>query len=56
MKFQIKNKSIEVKGNFLHHHDFVTIISNSDKSKMPPFMKCFWKEQQKHISFSKTGN
>lgn len=53
MKFQIENEPIEVKGNFLHH-DFVTIILNSDKSKIPPFIKSFWEKQQKHISSSKT--
>ena len=41
MKFQIENESIDVKGNSLHHN-FVTIILNTDKSKMSLLMKCFW--------------
>ena len=35
--------------------DFISIIQNTDQSKIPPFMKFFWEEQQKYISSSKTG-
>ena len=35
--------------------DFVSIASNCDQSKMPPFMKFFWDEQQKYISSSNTS-
>ena len=30
-------------------------MSNADNSKIPPFMKFFWEEQQKYLSSSKTG-
>ena len=35
--------------------DFISIISNTDSTKMPPFMKLFWEEQQKYLKSSKTG-
>ena len=47
MKHEIEHNSL--------HKDFVSIISNADSSKMPPFMKFFWEEQQKYLSSSKTG-
>ena len=54
MKHEIEHNSIDIKDNSLHK-DFVSIISNADSSKMPPFMKFFWEEQQKYLSSSKTG-
>ena len=33
----------------------VTIMSNADHSKINPFMKFFWKEQQKYLRPSSTG-
>ena len=35
--------------------DFVTIVSNADQTKMPPFMKFFWDEQQKYLRASPKG-
>ena len=35
--------------------DMVTIISNADHSKISPFMKFFWEEQQKFLKSSWTG-
>ena len=35
--------------------DFISIMSNADKSKMPNFMKLFWEEQQKFLHATKTG-
>ena len=54
MKLEIENKSLDIKNNSLHN-DFVSIMSNADNSKIPPFMKFFWEEQQKYLSSSKTG-
>lgn len=39
MKFEIEDRSIDIKDNSLHH-DFVTINSDSDKSKISAFIKC----------------
>ena len=49
MKHETEHSSIDIKDNSLHK-DFVSIISNADSSKMPPFMKFFWEEQQKYLS------
>ena len=54
MKLEIEEKSLDIKDNSLHN-DFVSIMSNADDSKIPPFMKYFWEEQQKYLSSSKTG-
>ena len=35
--------------------DMVTIMSNADHSKISPFMKFFWEEQQKYLRSSSTG-
>ena len=40
MKHEIEHSSIDIKDNSLHR-DFVSIISNADSSKMPPFMNFF---------------
>ena len=44
MMLKIENKPIDFKDTSLHH-DFVTIISNSEESEMPLFMKFFWDDQ-----------
>lgn len=54
MKNEIVNKSIDLKDQSLHN-DFVKIMSDADTSRMPPFMKFFWEEQQKYLSANKTG-
>ena len=33
----------------------LAILSGADKSKITPFMKMFWEEQQKYMSLSKKG-
>ena len=37
------------------NNDFVSIISDADQSKISPFMKLFWEEQQKHLKTSSSG-
>lgn len=37
------------------NNDFMSIMSTADHSKMPPFMKFFWEEQQRYLSTSKHG-
>ena len=48
MKHEIEHNSIDIKDNSLHK-DFVSIISNADSCKMPPFMNFFWEEQHKYL-------
>ena len=36
-------------------NDMVTIMSGADQSKISPFMKFFWEEQQKYLKSSSTG-
>ena len=50
MRNVIKNHSLPVTNN-----DFISIMTNADKSKMPNFMKLFWEEQQKYLHATKTG-
>ena len=40
MRIEIKNHSLPVTNGF--NKDFISIMSNADKSKMPNFMKLFW--------------
>ena len=35
--------------------DMVTIMSGVHQSKISPFMKFFWEEQQKYLKLSSTG-
>ena len=35
--------------------DMVRITSAADQSKMLPFMKSFWEEQQRYLKSSSTG-
>ena len=35
--------------------DMVTIMSRADQSKISPYMKFFWEEQQKYLKSSSTG-
>ena len=37
------------------NNDLTSIVSNADPSKVSPFMKFFWEEQQKYIKCSSTG-
>ena len=37
------------------NNDLLKIISSADQSKMSPFMRLFWEEQQKYFNSSKTG-
>ena len=37
------------------NNDLVSIMSSADPSKVCPFMKFFWEEQQKYIQSSSTG-
>ena len=37
------------------NNDFVSIISDADQSKISPFMKLFWEEQQKYLKTSSSG-
>ena len=36
-------------------HDMVTIMSGADQSKISPFMKFFWEDQQRYLKSSSTG-
>ena len=47
------NHSLPVTKGF--NKDFISIMSNDDKSKMPNFMKLFWEGQQKYLHATKTG-
>ena len=53
LKEEIKSKSIPVDNEL--SSDFCTIMSNVDKSTVPPFINFFWEEQQKYISAYKKG-
>ena len=67
--YRIENKSLKLQISKLQEElsksstpvsselssDLVTIMSNADQSKISPFMKFFWEEQQKYLSTSKTG-
>ena len=35
--------------------DMVTIMSGADQSKISPFMKFFWEDQQRYLKSSPTG-
>ena len=48
MKTEIEKASKPAEKNL--NEDLCKIFSNVDNSKIPPFMKLFWKEQQKYIS------
>ena len=53
MRSEIATNSMSVGEDF--SKDFVSIVSNCDQSKMPPFMTFFWDEQQKYLSSSNTS-
>ena len=53
MQKEISQNSVNVDNNL--GDDFISIMSGADKSKIPPFMKLFWEEQQKYLSSSKTN-
>ena len=52
MKLEIEQQSIGVTQDL--SHDLLSIISRSG-DKMTPFMKLFWKQQQKNIPRSARG-
>ena len=45
MRNELKKHSLPVTNGF--NKDFISIMSNADKSEMPNFMKLFWEEQPK---------
>ena len=53
MQKEISQNSVSVDNNLGDH--FISIMSGADKSKISPFMKLFWKEQQKYLCSSKTN-
>ena len=53
LKQAIEKSSVKVSEEL--SEDLVTIVSNADHSKMPPFMKFFWEEQQKYLRASPRG-
>lgn len=59
LKEQIKNLQAEIATNSLTvdnklSEDLVSIMSDTDQSKVSPFMKFFWEEQQKYLKSSST--
>ena len=50
---EINNNSLAITDNL--GDDLRNIMSGADKSKITPFMKMFWEEQQKYMSSSKKG-
>ena len=54
MKTEIKKASKPVEKNL--SEDLCKIFSNVDNSKIPPFMKLFWEEQQKCINCSSSSS
>ena len=48
MQVEISQKSVPVDNEL--NDDFLSIMSQADKNKIPPFMKFFWEEQQKYLS------
>ena len=53
LRQEIKSSSISVDSNL--NNDLVSIMSDADPSKVSPFMKFFWEEQQKYLKSSSTG-
>ena len=53
LKEEIEYKSIPVDNEL--SSDFCTIMSDVDKSTVPPFIYIFWEEQQKYVSANKKG-
>ena len=53
IQVEISQKSVPVDNEV--NNDFLAIMSQADKNKIPPFMKFFWEEQQKYLSANKTG-
>ena len=53
LKEEIESKSLPVDNEL--SSDFCTIMSDVDKSTVPPFIHFFWEEQQKYISANKKG-
>ena len=53
MRNEIKNQYLPVTNGF--NKDFISIMSNAHKSKLPNFMKLSWEEQRKYLHATKTG-
>eukprot|EP00794_Sanderia_malayensis_P002699 gene2699-3120_t len=53
MQEEISQNSLKVDNKL--SNDFISIMSGTDETKIPPFMKLFWEEQQKYLSSSKTN-
>ena len=53
LQSEIKKSSMETSAEL--GDDMVTIMSGADQSKISPFMKFFWEEQQKYLKSSSTG-
>ena len=53
MRNEIKNHYLPVTNGC--NKDFISIMSNADKSKMPNFMKLLWEEHQNYQHATKTG-
>jgi len=54
-KLQKELKKCSVQTSDSLNKDLVSIMSKADPSKVSPFMKFFWEEQQKYIQASSTG-
>ena len=50
LQSELSNKSLPVTESL--NQDLRTIMSNADSTKLTPFMKLFWEEQQKYLSCS----
>ena len=50
---EISLSAISVSNNL--NSDLVSIMSNADSSKVSPFMKFFWEQQQKYLQSSSSG-
>lgn len=54
-KLQAEIKKSSVPASESLNNDLKSIMSAADKSKISPFMKFFWEEQQKYLQSSSTG-
>ena len=60
LKFQIEKLQNELSNSSLPvnvdlNNDLITIMKNTASSKITPFMKLFWEQQQKYLSSTETG-
>ena len=47
MQVELESRSLPVSENL--NKDLISIMSKSDREKLPPFLKFFWEEQQKYL-------